>query len=204
MFDHIGIVVSKLSKSRELYTRVLDPLGFRLLEDHTQQDGEGWLVYGAGAAESFFVVAAGRPSFWTAEYTVGQSPIHCAFVAPSQEAVNRFHELGLANGAIDNARKFYVDVIGFSIDFDAGDVVGLLKDEVLIMLISEKSENVRQPAGSSNVSFLTYEVDALYDRCVAARADILVAPGDRPYGQRDFAVKDPDGSVLNFGCAVTS
>ena len=100
------------------------------------------------------------------------------------------------------AKRFYVDVLGFSVDFDAGEVLGLVKDEVLILLISQDSENVRQPPGSSNISFLTDEVDLLYGNCAVANADILVEPGDRPYGQRDFAVRDPDGSVLSFGCAL--
>jgi catechol 2,3-dioxygenase-like lactoylglutathione lyase family enzyme len=103
---------------------------------------------------------------------------------------------------ITAAKSFYVDVLGFSVDFDTGEVLGLLKDDVLILLISQDSENVRQPPGSSNVSFLTSEVDQLYRNCVAANAEVLVTPGDRPYGQRDFAIRDPDGSVLSFGCAL--
>jgi len=125
MFDHIGIVVSNLSKSRELYTRVLEPLGFRLLEDHSQQEGEGWLVYGAGAAAPFFVVAAGRPSFWSNEHRTGRSPIHCAFAAKSQESVNKFHELGLVSGATDNGapgdrgRGYYA---AYLLDLDGNNI----------------------------------------------------------------------------------
>ena len=103
---------------------------------------------------------------------------------------------------LPRAQRFYCGVIGFSVDFDAGDVLGLVKDDVLVLLISENSENVRQPPGSSNISFLTNEVDALFAKCAAAQVSILVEPGDRPYGQRDFAIKDPDGSVLSFGCSV--
>ena len=103
---------------------------------------------------------------------------------------------------VSAAKRFYLDALGFSVDFDAGEVLGLVKDEVLILLISQDSENVRQLPGSSIISFLTDEVDLLYDQCVAASADILVEPEDRPYGQRDFSVRDPDGSVLVFGCAI--
>ena len=103
---------------------------------------------------------------------------------------------------VSEARRFYVDVIGFAVDFDVGDVAGLIKDNVLILLMGQDSENVRQPPGSSNISFLTDEVDLLYNKCLAARANILVEPGDRTYGQRDFALRDPDGNVLSFGCAI--
>ena len=103
---------------------------------------------------------------------------------------------------LEVARRFYVEVLGFSVDFDTGDVLGLHKDKVLVLLISQDSENVRQPPGSSNISFLTDEVDSLYERCTSAGVTILVEPEDRPYGQRDFAIRDPDGSVLSFGCGL--
>jgi len=31
---------------------------------------------------------------------------------------------------------------------------------------------------------------------------VIVEPGDRDYRQRDFAIRDPDGNVLVFGCAT--
>ncbi len=74
---------------------------------------------------------------------------------------------------VSASKRFYIDVLGFSVDFDAGEVVGLLKDKVLILLISQDSENVRQLPGSSNISFLTDEVDLLYEKCIAARGGIL-------------------------------
>jgi len=77
---------------------------------------------------------------------------------------------------IDVAKRFYVDILGFSVDFDAGEMMGLLRDQVLILLIAQGSENVRQPAGSSNLSFLADEVDSLFARCVSADADIFAEP----------------------------
>lgn len=35
-----------------------------------------------------------------------------------------------------------------------------------------------------------------------ANAEVIIEPGNRPYGQRDFAIKDADGNVLNFACDV--
>ncbi|MBV9561190.1 MAG: VOC family protein, partial [Bradyrhizobium sp.] len=103
MFDHIGLVVSDLGRGKRFYTAVLEPLGFRLLEDHTQHDGTGWLVFGTGQRQSpFFVVGAGRPSFWSDGHEPSRSPIHLALSAPSKEGVDRFHAAGLALGARDN------------------------------------------------------------------------------------------------------
>jgi uncharacterized glyoxalase superfamily protein PhnB len=41
--------------------------------------------------------------------------------------------------------------------------------------------------------------DALYERAVAAGAEIAAGPIDTDYGSRDFSVRDPEGNVWNFG-----
>jgi len=103
MFDHLGIVVSDLAAGRRFYEVVLKPLGIRLLQDNVQTDGTGWLVFGTGAPNApFFVVAAGRPSFWTDGHEAGKSPLHLSFRAPSKDSVDRFHAAGLGLGARNN------------------------------------------------------------------------------------------------------
>jgi len=44
---------------------------------------------------------------------------------------------------IDRAKAFFTEILGFSIDFDTGEVAGLLHGNVMIYLISESSENQR-------------------------------------------------------------
>jgi catechol 2,3-dioxygenase-like lactoylglutathione lyase family enzyme len=103
MFDHLGIVFRDLKAAGGLYRAVLAPLGITLMEDHTQPDETGWLVFSTGKPESpFFVVAAGRPSFWTEGHEAARSPDHVAFQAPSRAAVDAFHAAGLAAGARNN------------------------------------------------------------------------------------------------------
>ena len=103
MFDHVGVVFRDLKVAGDFYRAVLAPLGIRVMEDHTQPDGTGWLVFSTGASESpFFVVAAGRPTFWREGHGAAQSPAHLAFTAPSRAAVDAFHVAGLAVGARDN------------------------------------------------------------------------------------------------------
>ena len=85
------------------YRAVLAPLGIKLMEDHTAADGTGWLVFSTGAPEApFFVVAAGKPSFWKDEHAAARCPAHFAFKAPSRGAVDAFHSAGLAAGASNN------------------------------------------------------------------------------------------------------
>lgn len=103
MFDHVGIVVTDLAAGAAFYRPLLASIGLRLMEDHTQKDGTGWLVFAGGAPESpFFVVSAGRPSFWRDGDAAGASPIHLAFRAPSRAAVDDFHGMGLTLGARNN------------------------------------------------------------------------------------------------------
>ena len=103
MFDHLGIVFRDLKKAASFYGAVLAPLGIEATEDHVQADGTGWIVFSDGGAESsFFVAAAGRPSFWRDGDQAAKSPAHVAFKAPSRAAVQSFHAAGLAAGATNN------------------------------------------------------------------------------------------------------
>lgn len=126
MFDHLGIVVRNLQRAGVFYRAVLAPLGIELMEDHTASDGTGWLVFSTGAPESpFFVVAAGRPSFWTDEHETARSPAHFAFRAPSRTAIDAFHSAGLAAGARNNGDpgvrrgRYYC---AFLIDLDGNNI----------------------------------------------------------------------------------
>jgi catechol 2,3-dioxygenase-like lactoylglutathione lyase family enzyme len=126
MFDHIGLVVSDREKGWAFYERLLTPLGITSLNRNPRPDGEGWMVMSTGAPQSpFFVVAAGRPSFWSAPNQPAQSPVHLCFAAPSKEAVDAFHATGLALGAKDNGAPgvrrapFYC---AFLIDFDGNNI----------------------------------------------------------------------------------
>ncbi|HEY1604870.1 MAG TPA: VOC family protein [Allosphingosinicella sp.] len=103
MFDHIGIVVKDLEASARLYAYMLAPLGLRIVEKHGTGPGEGWVVISSGApASPFFVLGAGRPSFWREDSAAAASPVHLCFKAPSRDAVDLFHRAGLEHGATDN------------------------------------------------------------------------------------------------------
>jgi catechol 2,3-dioxygenase-like lactoylglutathione lyase family enzyme len=126
MFDHVGIVVSDLARSAKLYAAMLEPLGLKILEDHRTAGNEGWLVISSGKPQSpFFVLAGGRPTFWRADSEPAKSPLHLCFTAPSKEAVDRFHAIGLEHGAKDNGapgirRQPFYDA--FLLDEDSNNI----------------------------------------------------------------------------------
>ena len=133
MFTHVGIVFRDLKSSGEFYRKVLEPIGIRIFEDHTQPDGTGWLVFGSEGSSNFFVVAAGRPSFWSASSAPATSPVHIAFQAPSRDAVDRFHSVGLECGAINNGSpgvRRGGSYAAFLIDLDGNNIeAGYRTDE---------------------------------------------------------------------------
>jgi len=102
LFDHLGVVVVDLEKARSFYSACLAPIGVQLLEDNSVSKSEGWLVFERRGASGFFVVSAGRPSFWEEHAEAGKSPIHVAFVAPSEHTVEDFYRIGLEYGGCDN------------------------------------------------------------------------------------------------------
>ena len=103
MFDHVGIVVGDLRRSARFYAHTLAPLGLKIVEKHRTGPGEGWVVISSGQpASAFFVIGAGRPSFWPGDSKPAMSPVHLCFRAPSQLAVDEFHRRGLIHGAKDN------------------------------------------------------------------------------------------------------
>ena len=71
----------------------------------------------------------------------------------------------------------------------------------MIMLGSESSSADKwgSHAGQSWVYVAVEEPDALYERAKAAGAEIVMEPMDTDYGSRDFAIRDPEGNLWNFG-----
>ncbi|MCF8587417.1 VOC family protein [Gordonia liuliyuniae] len=48
------------------------------------------------------------------------------------------------------------------------------------------------------VTLATDDLDALFDRLVAAGADVIAEPADQDYGVRDCAFRDPAGNLLRI------
>jgi uncharacterized glyoxalase superfamily protein PhnB len=76
----------------------------------------------------------------------------------------------------------------------------------LVMLGSARNpteggfQEIAPPPGSSSVYVVIDDPDALHDRAVAAGGGEIVRElVDLDYGSRDFAVRDPEGNLWNFG-----
>ncbi|MPV49298.1 MULTISPECIES: VOC family protein [unclassified Pseudactinotalea] len=120
----------------------------------------------------------------------------------------------------DAAIRFYRDVLGFEVHRDVENdglhwitvgppgrpettIVlhppavdpGLTEDErrTVLELIAKGSY--------AGLTLATDDLDGLFERLVAAGADILQEPADQFYGVRDAAVRDPSGNLLRINQA---
>ena len=98
-------------------------------------------------------------------------------------------------GDLSKSIEFYTETLGFQLDFIYGEpqfYAGLFKDSIELHLVSK---NLRQPAGSGNLS-------DLHQKLIEAKVQIIVPPDDRDYGLRDFSCKDLDGNIIVFGTDI--
>jgi len=95
---------------------------------------------------------------------------------------------------------WYRDVLGFEVAFLYGEpafYAGVCRGEATIHL-QAASATKRQPGqGAANV--FTADVDAYHAEIGQHGATVETPPADRPYGMRDFDIRDPDGNSLCFG-----
>jgi catechol 2,3-dioxygenase-like lactoylglutathione lyase family enzyme len=88
MFDHIGLSVRDVSKTRAFYTVALAPLGFGVQFDKMP----GVVAFGT----------PGRPQLWFTQKADGPTGVHIALVAANRAHVDAFHAAALAAGGKDN------------------------------------------------------------------------------------------------------
>jgi uncharacterized glyoxalase superfamily protein PhnB/ketosteroid isomerase-like protein len=57
----------------------------------------------------------------------------------------------------------------------------------------------RRPPGNDSVYLVCDDPDALFERAVAAGAEVVRGLADEDYGSRGFTVRDPEGNLWSFG-----
>ena len=95
------------------------------------------------------------------------------------------------------AVDFYTNQLGFRLGFTWGEpptIAGVNLGNVQMFL----EQGTSNPAGCS-VYFVVGNADELYEFQRANGVDIIQTPGDRPYGLRDYRVRDLNGYELGFG-----
>jgi catechol 2,3-dioxygenase-like lactoylglutathione lyase family enzyme len=98
---------------------------------------------------------------------------------------------------IPAAAEFYAKKLGFFVAFTWGDpptMAGVNLGHVQIFL----EQGTPSPTGCS-VYFVVGDADELYEFHGANGVEIVQPPGDRPYGLRDYTIRDLNGYALTFG-----
>jgi predicted lactoylglutathione lyase len=108
MIDHASVAISDFTKSKEFYTKLLAPLGYKLAADMAQYSVAGF-ADGSGS-----------------DYWIGvKSPTgggHTAFVAKDKQAVDAFYSAGVDAGGASNGAP------GYRTDYGAGYYAAFIKD----------------------------------------------------------------------------
>jgi catechol 2,3-dioxygenase-like lactoylglutathione lyase family enzyme len=121
--------------------------------------------------------------------------------APSRPHVDcEQHHPSLAVADVIAAAEFYKTKLGFMTAFTWGEpptMAGVNLGGVQIFL----EHGTPSPNGLS-IYFVVGDADELYEFHRANGVEILQEPGDRPWGLRDFSVRDLDGYTLTFGHRV--
>jgi catechol 2,3-dioxygenase-like lactoylglutathione lyase family enzyme len=115
---------------------------------------------------------------------------------PPQVECERHHTT-LYVSDIPAAVDFYTNKLGFSLGFTWGEpptMAGVNLGEARIFL----QQGTPNPQGCS-VQFVVGDADGLYEYQQANGVETVEPPGDRPYGLRDYAVRDLHGYILGFG-----
>jgi predicted enzyme related to lactoylglutathione lyase len=95
----------------------------------------------------------------------------------------------------DESRTFYNDVIGLE-GGDGLDWILFFRGETREVQLSVMKLDVKAHV-HPDVSIEVNDVDTVYERAVAAGADIVYPLTDEEWGLRRFFVRDPNGAVIN-------
>ena len=101
---------------------------------------------------------------------------------------------------------FYRDHLGFHVDFMFGEPpnhAGVSRGEwtangVVLQFSQISADRAINPAGYLHIRVST-DIDVLYETYKANGVEILAEPGNKPWGFREFAIKDLNGHMLIFG-----
>lgn len=110
---------------------------------------------------------------------------------------NVLPKLPMRNKAI--TKKYYIEQLGFSELNDYGDYLLLNKDNIEIHFFEFKELDPKKNYGQ--VYIRTNDIENFYQNLLDCKVNIHPnAPLQlKPWGQKEFAILDPDNNLLTFG-----
>lgn len=100
---------------------------------------------------------------------------------------------------VEESRDFYVKYFGAKVTFDCGWYVNLqLGSELSTLQFMSPQQPEQQLSNSAGLmyNFSVSDVDAEHKRLTGAGLEFIVPLEDHPWGDRGFAIQDPNGITL--------
>jgi catechol 2,3-dioxygenase-like lactoylglutathione lyase family enzyme len=120
-------------------------------------------------------------------------------------------EIRVLLGATDfeGATAFYGGLLGFPVqeqwnDNDGRGTLFRCSSAGVIEVFEDSPHHPAERPHGVKVAIEVDDVDALYDRVRYADVEIVDLIGDRPWGHRNFEIRDPSGLPLVFFTAVAA
>ena len=109
----------------------------------------------------------------------------------------------LAVNNIDDTVRFYRDVLGFECANRMDGWAALCKDSVEVMIsLPNAHEPFEKPTLTGSIYFNTSDVDALWEQ-IKDKARVVYPIENFFYGMREFAIRDNNGYILQFGQEIS-
>ena len=109
----------------------------------------------------------------------------------------------LAATDIDETIRFYRDLLGFECVNRRDGWAALQKDNVEMMIsLPNVHEPFERPILTGSIYFNTTDVNALWGQ-IKDRANVVYPVENFDYGMREFAIRDNNGYILQFGQEIT-
>jgi len=109
----------------------------------------------------------------------------------------------LAVNSIDDTIRFYRDVLGFECANQMDGWAALQRDQVeLTISLPNAHEPFEKPTLTGSIYFNTSDVDALWEQ-IKDKASVVYPIENFFYGMREFAIRDNNGYILQFGQEIS-
>jgi uncharacterized glyoxalase superfamily protein PhnB len=109
----------------------------------------------------------------------------------------------LAVTSIDETIRFYRDVLGFECVNQMDGWAALSRDNVEVMIsLPNAHEPFEKPTLTGSIYFNTSDVDALWEQ-IKDKVSVVYPIENFFYGMREFAIRDNNGYILQFGQEIS-
>ena len=109
----------------------------------------------------------------------------------------------LAVNNIDDTVRFYRDALGFECVNQMDGWAALRKDQVEVMIsLPNAHEPFEKPILTGSIYFNTTDVDALWEQ-IKDKVSVVYPIENFFYGMREFAIRDNNGYILQFGQEIS-